>query len=140
MTQQVNADFVGSYVSLDCPDGDIELELCGDGSCAIQKRLWDQEKMQHTDTISKSGVWTSQADALELDFGDLQLRYRWNAGSTLSIAGAATNIAAWDPVGSNADDVIDRVPLLQKSSTDSFLLAAAQAAGTKPKRWWEFWK
>ena len=140
MTQQVNSDFVGSYVSLDCPDGDIELELCGDGSCAIQKRLWDQEKMQHTDTISKSGVWTSQAGALELDFGDLQLRYRWNAGSPLSIAGAATSIAGWDPVEGNPDNVIDRVPLLEKSSADSFFLAAAQAAGTRPKRWWEFWK
>ena len=95
MTQQVNSDFVGSYVSFDCPNGDIELELCGDGSCTIQKRLWDEEKMQHTDTISKSGVWTSQAGALELDFGDLQLRYRWNAGSPLSIAGAETNIAGW---------------------------------------------
>lgn len=138
MTDQHNPEFVGRYVSLECPDGDIELDLRGDGSCTIEKRRWDPEQMQHTDTITKTGRWSLREGLLELDLGDLLLRYRRNPENTLSIGGRSLTVTAFDPLESNPDDPIDQVSLVEKSATDSFLLSAAQPIHRK--RWWEFWK
>jgi hypothetical protein len=132
--------FAGSYVSITCPDGDIQLDLHPDGSCHIEKRVWDDQQMTHSGRVERSGTWRLDGDRLTLILEDQQLRYVRTEGQEISVGSVSARLSGWDPLGDNPDDVIDRVPLLEKSGTDSCLLSAAPMTQTRKKRWWQFWR
>jgi hypothetical protein len=121
----------GSYVSVECPDGDMELLLNADGSCLMEKQRWDPDRHIHTDRINRGGSWTRLAGEVHLHLGDLELRYRL-ASRTLGTGVASVTVRALSPLDSNPGQPFDRVALLDRAETDTFFLAAIQRGEAQP--------
>ena len=120
--------FTGSFVSLECPDGDIELVVRADGSCTIEKKWWDAAEKRHTKTLKLDGTWQSEGDVLTLRFSAAQIRYRRKADNKLTAGTVSAVIPGLEFVDSTGSDAFDRVALLDKTQVDAFLLSSTRDA------------
>jgi hypothetical protein len=126
-----SSSFAGSYVSLQCPDGDIELTVRGDHSCTIEKKWWDSSEKRHTKTLKLNGTWQAEGDVLTLRLSVVQMRYGRKADNKLRAGTVSAVIPGLEFVDSAGNDAFDHIALLDKPQVDAFLLSSVPDA-TKP--------
>jgi len=119
-----SSSFAGSYVSLQCPDGDIELTVRGDHSCTIEKKWWDSSEKRRTKTLKQDGTWQVEGDLLILRFSTAQMRYRRKTDNKLTARTVSAVIPGLEFVDSARNDAFDHVALLDKPQLDAFLLSS----------------
>jgi len=125
---EASGAFTGSYVSLQCPDGDVELVVRDDHSCTIEKKWWDFAEKKHTKTLKRDGTWEAKGDVLTLRFPDVQMRYRRKQDNKLSAGNVSAIIPGLEFIDSSTDDPFDRIALFEKTRLDAFLLKSAPAS------------
>jgi hypothetical protein len=125
---ETSSPFTGSYVSLECPDGDIELVVRGDRSCTIEKKWWDPSEERHMRTLKQDGTWQAEGDFLTLRFSGAQMRYRRKKDNKLSSGTVSAVISGLEFVDSTGDHAFDHVALLDKPQVDAFLLSIIPGA------------
>jgi hypothetical protein len=135
-------NFVGNYVSLACPDGDIELYIREDGPCSIEKRWWDSQLNAHSRKALFEGKWVTEGDNFRADFNGFSLHYIYNLKNRLAIGETTVEIPSLEPELINSGGVIDPIALFPKEQLDNFLFASIKTVNRakKKKNWWEFWK
>jgi hypothetical protein len=125
---ETSSPFTGSYVSLECPDGDIELVVRGNRSCTIEKKWWDPTEERHMRTLKQEGTWRAEGDFLTLRFSGAQMRYRRKKDNKLSSGTVSAVIPGLEFVDSTGDHAFDHVALLDKPQVDAFLLSIIPGA------------
>jgi hypothetical protein len=125
---EASTGFAGSYVSLDCPDGDIELVVRDDHSCTIEKKWWDSTAHKHTKTLKREGSWSAERDILVVRLPGLEMRYRRKEDNKLAIGNVSAIIPGLEFVDRSGDDLFDRIALLEKTQLDGFFLKSVGAA------------
>jgi hypothetical protein len=134
-----------NYVSLRCPDGDIELRLNDEGSFSLQKKTWDSKLSKHTDIVTHEGTFIINDEVLTLNMSDNKLQYKRNDTFKLTIGPMSVVLPGWDWIQSEKPSFADSISLVQKESADGFFNAAIQQAkkakkpSVKKKAWWQFW-
>jgi hypothetical protein len=123
-----SSSFAGSYVSLQCPDGDIELTVRADRSCTIEKKRWDSSENRHTKTLKLDGTWQAEGGILTLRFSSAQMRYRRKTDNKLTAGTVSAVIPGLEFVDSTRNDAFDHIALLDKPQVDAFLLSSIPGA------------
>jgi len=111
------------YVSVDCPAGDISLELFPGGAFDLVLRHWNESEARHTGEERLSGTWSEAGDVIDLTSGAIALRYRATM-IPMSVGSHRASVEAMSFVSSSGT-FADSFNLLSRASTDALFNAAA---------------
>lgn len=111
------------YVSIDCPKGDIALELKPDRTFTLELKHWDSKINRHTDTERMAGTWHYASDVLTLR-GNGEMKYR-RKKTSLKVGSHAAEIDSFMWQRSTIPTFADSFTLVERKITDELLLRAA---------------
>jgi hypothetical protein len=119
-----NAYEAEDYVSLECPDGDIQLSLKQDASFRLEKKYWDGKSMKHTRRESLIGSWKRSDKELILISAGTELHYKETLDD-LRIAGHNAKLKSYHWISSSSPSFADSITLLEKKNLDASLAKAS---------------
>ncbi|HSE43017.1 MAG TPA: hypothetical protein VLH08_19815 [Acidobacteriota bacterium] len=126
-----------NYVSVQCSDGDIELDLEEDGHFSLEKKIWDNNEHKHTQILTLSGTYNINHNTLVLHSPDNRLQYKKNNIFSMRIGDARIVLDSWEWISSQKPSFADSISLVQKEPVDDFFLSAID---NKKRSWWKFWE
>jgi hypothetical protein len=119
---------VGTYVSIQCPDGDVELDLRKDQTFVLEKKFWDDDAETHSKSIQFDGRWTEQDDVIELQIDGTKISYRYlEAGYALTVGDYEITPPCLEPLSEDWLPEVDRVDLLDRTEVDELFAKVMQA-------------
>lgn len=110
------------YISLDCPAGDITLQLGGDGTFELELKCWDSNLCVHTSSESLSGKWQLNGKRLLLNGTALISFKRELTAMTIDMKTERIDSLVW--VKSSERTFADKYILMEKQAVDDLLQKA----------------
>jgi hypothetical protein len=110
------------YVSIDCPAGDISLQLNPDHTFVLVVNHWDAKALTHSKTEALDGSWSYTGDILVLKSrGNISYR-RSEASMKVGDRAAEIDSFAWQ--SSTSPTFADRYMLVERIAVDSLFKSA----------------
>ncbi|MES2877757.1 MAG: hypothetical protein V4713_04990 [Pseudomonadota bacterium] len=110
------------YVSIDCPAGDISLQLKPDHTFVLVLKHWDAKAQTHSKTETLDGSWSYTGDILVLKSrGNISYR-RSKASMKVGDKAAEIDSFAWQ--SSAGPTFADRYMLVERVAVDSLFKSA----------------
>jgi len=122
--------YLGCYVSVECPGGDIELFMEEIEGCSLEKREPDENGEIPRKLAKRDGTWKVDGEVLTLDLEGLVLKYRATA-FPVSDGSTRRMIPGWRPFDLNPDEPFDRVDLLEKHMVDAIIVKSRYRRDTR---------
>ncbi len=114
------------YVSIDCPKGDITLQLLGNSSFHLTLKYWSEKDHRHTHSDSISGTWRYRDGKLLLKSGEseAELIYRRDKiNMKVGSKSAAIDGFVWE--SSSQKTFADTFALVERNAVDRLFLSEA---------------
>jgi len=110
------------YVSIDCPAGDISLQLSADQTFVMSLKYWDEKTHSHTRTETLKGTWSYESNSLSLQTSSLVHYHRTT--TTMKVGDRVGNLDSLTWESSAPRTFADGYVLVERGAVDDLLLSA----------------
>ena len=111
------------YVSIDCPKGDITLNLNKNGTFLLSLKYWNKKILKHTHSDKMSGKWKLKNNQLLLS-SNKNLIYKRDK-IDLTVGEKSASIDSFNWVSSSGETFVDSFTLVERIAVDKLFKSAA---------------